>query len=241
LKKPFQTLTSEEKKELHMENETLARAYKVASPAVKQAILRRYFEANESFVTSCWRKWRREFWPELTQIFVSKWHEAFENYAPETDESIFNCYMDRKYKWATSEELKKWLKREALHEELAPALPDGSVLERPELSTWADELNKAVVALYTTLASGLDKQELVVLNEHFFGDKPLGEIIREAPAKWRGSVKGNPTPGTLSFKERYDWLIEKWQDRVSQQYLWDICQLRDNDRRETVVLKGKVG
>ncbi len=203
-------------------NNELAAEYKEANDERRTEILTEYYESNEKFVNS-WVRWDREHWAELTQMFVTHWHRAFSEYKPYTDTSVFNFYMDQKYKRWASEDYKRWLKRTNFwtgYELSSDGFKEESSKYRKELYVHPTSESDREI-LRHQLCRNLDDKERFIINDHFFGDMSHEETA-QANFKMGKQGKKSKTPGGVS---KYSYDYRQTVDSLMQ-------KLRTNYRRD---------
>lgn len=215
--------SSEEVAAQNKKNNDLAAEYKTATPWRRKEILQEYYDGNRWWVGS-WPRWSREHWEELTQIFVSYWHEAFMRYSPQSESSVFNFFMDRIYKSTASQDYKRFLKKtqEGLGLEYEPGVKGEELKPRKEifLDTRSD-LDRA--RLRVKLCRNLDTAELDLVDAHFFSGESLYELVKkESLAAGKELSIKQISQAAYNFKRRvYDRLLDKLYLNVTKQELMD--------------------
>ncbi len=222
-------------------NHALAMEYKSASPNRRSEILQEYYDGNKYWVCS-WPRWSHEHWAELTQIFVSYWHEAFMRYNPTTEKSVFNFFMDRLYKAAASQDYRRWIQKEALNSayefnrDEVDKHREGKARKEFFIHPQSD-FDRAV--LRTKLCRNLDTKEIDLLERHFFQNEKLVDIMKEDfKAKRNDYTVKQISQAAYNFKKRsYEELLDKLYLNVTKQELKDLVSQNDSDhpaKMETV-------
>lgn len=191
-------------------NNDLCAEYKTASPKRRGQIFQEYYEGNISW-TNYWSRWSREHWEELTQIYVSYWHEAFMRYTPKSEASVFNFYMNLVYKSKASRAYEDWLEKDRNMELTYSMRDNGKDLDRKETfihpqSEWDREI------LRDKLCRKLDTQEANIVSGYFFGDRDLSEIRKK-----------DTDLSETGFYKRYQKMLNKLIVNVTREELYEIA------------------
>lgn len=156
-------------------NNALALEYKTASDERRSEIFEIYYAENERFVCS-WPRWHREHWAELTQMFATHWHRAFIEYTPVNDKSVFNCYMQVRFKRWASEDYKAYLMKSSGWTSTEWGCDADEKQLRKEL--WihpTSSLDKD--RLREKLNRVLDDREKIILDKHFYEGQSHSEVM----------------------------------------------------------------
>lgn len=224
--------TSEEVQAQQLKNKNLAAEYKTASPDRRAEILQEYYDGNKYWVES-WPRWSREHWAELTQIFVSYWHEAFMRYNPTSEKSVFNFYMDRLYKSTASQDYKRWIKKEQANEGIEVNNPDlkdrGEHVRKEFFIHPQSDFDRAL--LRSKLCRNLDSHEMDVVERHFFENEALVDIIREKLSAEKGgyTIKQLSQAAYNFKKKNYEKILDKLSLNVSRDELRDLARQNCED------------
>lgn len=216
--------TKEEVEEQNRRNNELAAEYKTASQKRRQEIFEEYYSGNKFWIGT-WRNWDFTHWAELTQIFVSYWHEAFMAYTPFTEKSIFNFYMDRMYKSRASRDHRFFLERNNRCTNLEFTFQDND--EKPRRELFIHPQSEYDIAdLRRKLVRSLDSQERSVVEGYFFGDNTLEEVIESVIEIPETAGKRSTSPlaaARYQFKKKYDGLLDKLYLRLNKEDLRAMC------------------
>jgi hypothetical protein len=220
-------------------NKELVAEYKTASPRRRGEIFSEYYEGNKFFLTY-WGRWEREHWAELTQIFVSYWHEAFMGYNPTSEKSVFNFYMDRKYKARASMAYRYWIRKESKNVDYEFSDDDTKKVRnvRKELFIHPQsDFDRSL--LRTKLCRNLDKKEIDLVEKIFFENESLVDIVKDQFAsKGKQFTVKQISQASYNFKKRtYESLLDKLYLNVSREDLETLASQNDEDhppRMETI-------
>lgn len=224
----------EEVMEQQKKNHALAMEYKTASPQRRQEILQEYYDGNKFWICS-WPRWDREHWAELTQIFVSYWHEAFMRYNPTTEKSVFNFFMDRLYKSTASQEYRRWINKEARNttyefdrEEGTDKRQEGKTRKEFFIHPQSD-FDRAV--LRSKLCRNLDSKEIDIVERHFFGNENIVDMLKDQfTAEGKSFDVKKISQAAYNFKKRtYEGLLDKLYLNVKREELEELISQNDAD------------
>lgn len=226
--------TSEEVYAQNKKNNDLAAEYKTASPWRRAEIFEEYYEGNQYWIRS-WPRWDAEHWNELTQIFVSYWHEAFMRYSPTTERSVFNFFMDRLYKSSASQEYRRWINKEARNTDFEFDREDGSEKRqegkvRKEFFVHPQsDFDRAI--LRSKLCRNLDSREIDIVEKHFFGNEKIVDLMKDQfGAENQEFTVKQISQAAYNFKKKhYDALLDKLYLNVSRDELLELASQNDSD------------
>jgi hypothetical protein len=210
--------------ELNDNNIRIVLEYQTATPWRRAEIFEEYYKNNVKWITR-WPRWDYQHWDELTQIYVSYWHEYFMRYKKTSEKSVFNFYMENCCRSRASKDYISWLEkgRRLFNPE---NLPQEQKLKESFVNPQS-EYDKAV--LRTRLNRCLDSKDMDALKEHVYGDRELNEIMGDELKALGELVTPKACYARTNHFKRYR--LRDLRDRLSMftspEELYDLISAQD--------------
>lgn len=209
---------------LNQNNIRIVLEYQTATPWRRKEIFEEYYRTNEYWINR-WPRWDHVHWDELTQIYVSHWHEYFMRYKKTSEKSVFNFYMENCCRSRASGDYISWLEkgRRLFNPE---SLPKERKLKESFVNPQS-EYDKAV--LRARLNRCLDSKDMEVLTQHVYGDRDLNEIMGDELEELGELVTPKAVYARTNHFKRYR--LRELRDRLSlftsPEELYDLISAQD--------------